>query len=171
MKVSIFTDASVRFKNCGYAFYIGCRMGKIQKAGQLKIHTGNVALAELHAIANAVYTLKHSKFTPIDKVFIYCDSDSAVMALNGLARFQDEETRKAVDEIHYLMIEVCVKHGKTMRDIDTFFEVAHIKAHTEGDDIYSKINAWCDTNAKLYSKNILPADPARKKPRKKKRSA
>jgi ribonuclease HI len=161
MKVSIFTDASVRFKWCGDAFYIGCRIGKIQKAGRLKVRTNKTDLAELHCIANAVYTLKHSKFTPIDKVFIYCDSASSVNVLNGLARFVDEEKRKVVDEIHFLMIEVCVKHGKTMRDLDTFFEVSHIKAHTGKDDIFSKINDWCDKNAKLYSKPIL-ANPQKK---------
>jgi hypothetical protein len=156
MIATIFTDASVRFKNCGYAFYIGCRTGKIQKAGRLKIRTDQVDLAELHCLANAVYTLKHCKFTPIEKVFIYCDNDTAVSALNGTALFKSEEKRKVVDEIHFLMMDVCIKYGKTMRDIDTFFEVNHIKAHTGGSDIFSKINAWCDKNAKHYSKSILP---------------
>lgn len=152
MKVSIFTDASVRYKICGYAFYIGCRIGKIQKAGRLKIQTPKVDLAELHCIANAVYTLKHSKFSPIEKVFIYCDNISCVNALNSLARFTDGEKRKVVDEIHFLMIEVCIKHGKTMRDIDTFFQIQHVKAHTNKGDKFSKINDWCDKNAKLYVK-------------------
>lgn len=152
MKVSIFTDASVRFKVCGFAFYIGCRIGKIQKAGRLKIQTAKVDLAELHCIANAVYTLKHSKFQPIEKVFIYCDNEACVGALNSLARFSDLEKRKVVDEIHFLMIEVCIKHGKTMRDIDTFFNVQHVKAHTGNDDKFSRINNWCDENAKLYVK-------------------
>lgn len=156
MKVSIFTDASVRFKNCGYAFYIGCKIGKLQKAGKLKIRTDNVDLAELHCIANAVYTLKHSKFNPIDKVFIYCDNANCVTALHSKLAFKNDENRKVVDEIHFLMMEVCIKHGKTMRDIDSFFEISHIKAHTGQNDIFSKINAWCDKNAKLYSKSGLP---------------
>lgn len=161
MKISIFTDASVRFKWCGYAFYIGCRMGKIQKAGRLKVRTSKSDLAELHCIANAIYTLKHSKFGKIENVHIYSDSESAVMALNGLSRFADEEKRKAIDEIHFLMIEVCVKHGKTMRDIDDFFKVTHVKAHTGASDIYSRINDWCDKSAKQYA--YPPNRPIKKK--------
>lgn len=153
MIVSVFTDASVLFKNCGYAFYIGCKMGKLQKAGRLKARTSKVDLAELHCIANAIYTLKHSKFTPIDKVFVYCDNAQCVGVLNGDMRFSDPDKRKVIDEIHFLMIEVCIKNGKTMRDIDTFFSVNHIKAHTGNADIFSKINDWCDKNAKLYSNN------------------
>lgn len=151
MKVSIFTDASVRFLNCGYAFYIGCRQGKIQKAGKLKMKSAFVDLAELHCLANAIYTLKHSKFSPVSKVFIYCDNKTVVEALNGTALFKDEQKRKVVDEIKFLMMDICLKHGKTLRDVDTFFEVIHIKAHTGNTDVFSKINAWCDKNAKLYS--------------------
>lgn len=156
MKVTIFTDASVRFKQCGYAFYIGCKIGKIQKAGKLKIKTHKVDLAELHCLANAVYTLKHCKFSPIEKVFIYCDNDTVVNSMYSKILFSDPEKRKVVDEIHFLMMDICVKHGLTIRDIETFFEIRHIKAHTGQSDIYSKINDWCDKNAKVYSKNILP---------------
>lgn len=152
MKVSIFTDASIVENNCGYAFYIGCKSAKIQKAGKLRKSNINITLAELHCIANAVYTLKHSKIDPVTKIFIYTDNSQCVDALNKDARFKDAETRSVVDEIHFLMMEICVKHGMSIRYIYKMFSINHIKAHTGKTDIMSKINHWCDVNARKYAK-------------------
>ena len=153
MKVSIFTDASVNIelRKAGYAFYIGCQIGKIQKAGKLKIETNVSTTAELHCIANAVYTLLHSKFSPITKVFIYSDSKNCIDCITGNSRsFKDIEVRRVLEEINFLMIEVCIKHGKPIRSIKTFFELIHVKAHTKRTDKISQINDWCDKNAKKY---------------------
>lgn len=153
MKVSIFTDASVHseLQKAGFAFYIGCQAGKIQKAGKLKVETSNSTTAELHCIANAVYTLLHSKFTPITKVFIYSDSKGCLNAITGESRsFKEKEVRKVLDEINLLMMEICLKHGKSIRSVNTFFELIHVKAHTRKKDKLSQINDWCDQNARRY---------------------
>jgi len=52
MKISIFTDASLEhtYGVGGFAFYIGCQVGKIQKAGSLKdvlAKNNGVNIAEL----------------------------------------------------------------------------------------------------------------------------
>lgn len=156
MKVSIFTDASVVQNHCGYAFYIGCTAGKIQKAGKLKIRTTNVLIAEMHCIANALHTLKHSKFNPITKVWIYSDSLMSIYAINDAIRLKDNEHRAVVDEIRFLMMEICLRENRSIRDINKMFSLNHIKAHTGKSDKLSKINQWCDVNARYYARPIKP---------------
>ncbi len=153
MIVSIFTDASVNseLKKCGYAFYIGCKTGKIQKAGKLKVETTKSHTAELHCLANAIYTLKHCKFEPITKVIIHSDSKLCLDIISGESRsFADKEARKVLDEINFLMMEICIKHGKSIRQVKSFFEFVHVKAHTKKSDKLSVINDWCDQNARKY---------------------
>lgn len=167
MKISIFTDASVRNPICGYAFYIGCRTGKLQKAGKLKYEGRDTGIAELHCVANALFTLKHSKFAPITKVWLYCDRMDVVDNLNGANRgYKNIELRKVIDECHFLMMEICMREGRSIRDMEEMFSVNHIKAHTGNTDILSRINHWCDYNAKLYS-GVRKAHPpaSKKKPR------
>lgn len=153
MIVSIFTDASVnsQLEKAGFAFYIGCKAGKIQKAGKLKIDTGECTTAELHCIANAVYTLLHCKFEPITKVFIYSDSKGCLNAISGESRsFRSKEVRDVLKEINILMMEICLKHGKSIRQVNSFFELAHVKAHNKKQDKLSIINSWCDHNSRKY---------------------
>jgi ribonuclease HI len=152
MNVSIFTDASVHteLKKAGFAFYIGCKAGKIQKAGKLKVETGDSTTAELHCIANAVHSLLHSKFQPITQVFIFSDSNNSLQSIKGDAGLKDKELRRVLDEIKILMMETCLKHGKSIRSVNTFFKLVHVKAHTKKTDKLSQINAWCDENAKKY---------------------
>lgn len=155
MKVTIITDASVILETgkAGYGFYIGCGTGMIKKAGKLKVDTRSSSQAELHCIANALHTLKHSKFAPITKVWLWCDSESAVDNITGNSRgFKTPELRKVVDEIHFLMMEICLREYKSIRAIDTMFEVAHIKGHTGNADKLSVIQNWCDVNARKYAK-------------------
>lgn len=157
MKVSIFTDASVdNARNIGgFAFYIGCVAGKIQKAGKLK-NVGKIPdslVAELYAIGNALHTLKHSKFTPITNVIIYSDSLISVQLLNGDRNgLKDKDKRDIVDEIYFLMMEICLREGKSIRYVDTMFSFKHIKAHSGKKDKMSLINQWCDKNARKYMK-------------------
>jgi ribonuclease HI len=153
MNVSIFTDASVNpdLKKAGYAFYIGCKVGRLQKAGRLKVETSESNVAEIHCIANAIYTLLHSKFQPITKVFIYSDSVACLNAITGESRsFKSKEVRAVQEEIQFLMMEICLKHGKSIRSVKSFFQLTHVKAHTKKTDKLSQINAWCDENAKKY---------------------
>ena len=153
MKISIFTDASIEAASGagGFAFYIGCVNGKLQKAGTLKAHCDNIALAELHCIANALYTLKHSKFKPISKVWIFTDSLIAVNVLEGKVP-PFKKGLEVIDEIKFLMMEICLRECKLIRDVKKMFVFEHVKAHTKGKDRKSEINAWCDKNARIYMK-------------------
>lgn len=158
MKISIFTDASIEFTRGagGFAFYIGCVNGKLQKSGILKTTTTNIALAELHCIANALYTLKHSKFEPIGKVWVFTDNAASAYILENYSRgFKESELRSVVEEIRFLAMEICLREGKSIREVRTIFTFQHIKAHTGKKDRMSEINAWCDKNAKMYMKRSL----------------
>lgn len=140
----------------GFGFYIGCSAGMMKKSGKLKVDTKNVAQAELHCIANALYALKHSKFVPITKVWLWCDNQASVDNITGNSRgFKNPELRKVIDEIHFLMMEICLREGKSIRAIDTMFEVSHIKGHTGNADKLSVIQKWCDVNARKCTKQTV----------------
>lgn len=156
MKITIVTDASIilQTKQCGYGFYIGCTNGMIKKAGKLKAKTIDVSVAELHCIANALHTLKHSKFTPITKIWLWCDNQAVVANISATSRgYRNPELRKIIDEIHFLMMEICLRENKSIRDIDKMFVINHIKGHTGHKDKLSIIQDWCDANAKKYAKS------------------
>lgn len=153
MRLSIFTDASVdhRSETAGFAFYIGCKEGKIQKAGKLKVETKKSHVPELHCIANALYTLLHSKFAGVTSVYIYTDSQISINAISLENRtFKRDEIANVVTEIDFLMMEICLKYGKSIRSVKTFFKLNHVRAHTYNTDKLSVINNWCDENAKKY---------------------
>lgn len=159
MKISIFTDASVVVDHCGYAFYIGCTAGKLQKAGKLRHRTKDTVVAELYCLANALHTLKHSKLAPISKVWIYCDQLQVVRVVAGDTRnFRNPDHRKVVEEIRFQMMEICIRENRSIREVDKMFELNHIRAHTGNKDIWSRINKWCDENARRYAK-MKPTKP------------
>lgn len=161
MKVSIFTDASVSMEQCvgGYAFYIGCVHGKFQKAGILKMQGNDTVLAEMHCIANAIYSLRHFKYKnskPITEVIVYSDQQQCVKVLNGdLRSFVKANKREIVEEITYLMMEFCISEKRSIRDVRKIFTFMHVPAHTERKDKFSVINDWCDKNAKQYMRKAI----------------
>lgn len=154
MKISIFTDASVDTTKGtgGYAFYIGCVKGKIMKAGILK-SASNSGIAELQCLGNALHTLKYCKFKPITNVMVYCDMLMAVTVMNGESRnFKDPILRTIVEEINFLMLEICIIEKVNIRNVRKFFTFQHVRAHTGNKDKLSIINNWCDKNAIKYRK-------------------
>lgn len=158
MKLSVFTDASVDNTNStgGYAFYIGCVKGMIKKAGILKGPIINATQGELSCIANAIHTLKYCKFKPITSVVVYSDLLHAVQLMNGDARsFKNKELRDIVDQINFLMLEVCIQEKINIRQVKTFFTFKHVNAHTGRKDKLSIINNWCDQEAVKYRKKAL----------------
>ncbi len=153
MKITIITDASIVRGKCGFAFYIGCTKGKIQRAGELKMTGSDTVLAEFNCIANALHMLKHSKYAPITKVWLWCDNIMCVKVIKGEIRtFRSLSHRQITDEIHFLMMEICLREGKSIRTIDAMFEVNHIQGHTGNKDKLSVIQNWCDENARKYAK-------------------
>jgi ribonuclease HI len=153
MLITINTDASWRDKFAGYAFWIVCDAGKIQKAGKIKILVDNSGEAEMMCIANALHTLKHSRFSEITKVIINTDSQHCIDRLSPGGKF----TGKTTEECLFTMMEICLKLGKSIRDIHSVFEFRHVKAHSGKKDNRSFVNEWCDREAKRYSKELLTA--------------
>jgi ribonuclease HI len=153
MLITINTDASWRERHAGYAFWIVCDAGKIQKAGKIKKLVDNSAIAEMMCIANALHTLKHSRFSEITKVIINTDSQHCIDRLGIGAKFKDSST----DECLFTMMEICLKLGKSIRDMHSIFEFRHVKAHSGKKDSRSFVNEWCDREAKKYSKELLTA--------------
>lgn len=152
MKISIITDASCIGNSSGFAFYIGCTAGKIQKAGKLKTETGNISIAEMHCLANALHTLKFCKFKPVTSVHVYMDAIITVDYMNDKSRgFKGDEHKRIQDEIFFLMLDICIANGHPIRSVNKIFYYHHIRAHTGNKDKLSLINNWCDVNARKYA--------------------
>lgn len=152
MKVSIFTDASCIGNSSGFAFYIGCTAGKIQKAGKLKTETGDINIAEMHCLANALHCLKHCKFKPVTSVHVYMDALITVDYMNGVNRgFKADRFKTVQDEVFFLMLDICIANGHPIRSVNKIFSYHHIRAHTGNQDKLSLINNWCDVNARKYA--------------------
>lgn len=149
MKATIITDASVNTisKNCGGAFYIGCKLGKFQKAMQLKVKTNSSNVAELHTLTNAIYTLSRSSWQGITEVEVYSDSLAVIESITGRKLHRHIST-KILAEIKFLELEFCFRQGLDIRNVRKVFKYKHVKAHTGNEDKHSVINRWCDLEAK-----------------------
>lgn len=153
MLITINTDASVKDGFAGYAFWIVCDSGKIQKAGKLKNKVHGSTDAETMCIANAIHTLKHSKFNGISKIIVNTDSQHSIDLLSNKTRCRtNTEMFNIVEECRYNMMELCLKLGRSIRDVDSIFEFRHVKAHNGKKDARSFVNDWCDKEAKKYCK-------------------
>lgn len=153
MLVTINTDASVRKTFAGYAFWIVCDAGKIQKAGKIRNLVQSSSDAETMCIANAIHTLKHSKFKGITKVIINTDSKCAMEMLTNKAKSRvKNDLFLIVQECQFNMMEFCLNNGFSIRDTNKIFEFRHVKAHSGIKDNRSFVNEWCDKESKRYSK-------------------
>ena len=151
MQVTINTDASFKQGYGGYAFWIVCDAGKIQKAGKIKEPCLGSSDAEAMCITNAIYTLKHSRFTEITKVIINTDSEPSIHLLSGTIKAGVKTAiSKVIEECKLLMMEICLANGLSIRDYKTVFELRHVKAHSGKKDSRSFVNEWCDQEAKRY---------------------
>ena len=155
--VTINTDAScAQTEKLGaYAFWIVTDEGKIQKAGELKGEVVNSDHAELQSICNAIYTFKHSKFRDIKKVVINTDSQCSIDFLSQKGASKKPHIIKVLKEIRFLMMECCLKYGFSIRDVDTFFNFKHVKAHNGKKDTRSFVNDWCDKQVKKYLRQLV----------------
>lgn len=165
MKMTIFTDASVtpELKIGGYAFYIGCTKGMIKKAGVLKTPCETSAHGELYSVANALHTLKYCRFKPVTSVVIYTDYLRTVEILNNdTISFRDKSLRNIIEEINFLMLEICIQENINIRKLRQVFNFLHVKAHTGNRDKLSIINNWCDKEASKYRKLAMPKKPKKK---------
>lgn len=151
MLATINTDASFKEGYAGYAFWIVCDAGKIQKAGKIKKSVKGPSEAEAMCIANAIHTLKNSRFSEIKKVIINTDSKSCIELLTGQARTSSKtDICKVVDECRFNMMEYRLQIGLSIRDVNRVFEFRHVKAHNGKKDARSFVNDWCDKETKKY---------------------
>lgn len=148
MIVTVNTDASWDNGYAGYAFWIVCDAGKIQKGAYFKDLVNGPSEAELMCIANALHTLKHSRFKDITKVIINTDLMAASYILTPTRKLSK------LDHLHkeslFLMCDIAVKNGYNSKHIYEMFEIRHVKAHTKNKDARSYVNNWCDKEAKKY---------------------
>lgn len=153
MLATINTDASFSDGYGGFAFWIVCDEGKIQKAGKIKSKINSSTEAETMCIANAIHTLKHSRFKEIKRIFVNTDSQGSIQFLSGKHRPKAGTMMfNVVEEARFNMMEFCLKIGKSIRDVNTVFEFRWVKAHNGKKDARSYVNSWCDKEAKKYCK-------------------
>ncbi len=161
MVVSIFTDISINKKISagGYAFYIGCRAGKLQRAGKLKGDATESNTAEAQCIVNALYLLNRTVINGVSRVIIYTDNSNVIDAFESKPSFHGKEKAHrggcsfyyAISEIKIAMIEYCVARGWRVEDYKKAFSIKLVKAHTGNSDKLSVINDWCDTESRKYA--------------------
>jgi ribonuclease HI len=156
MRLTINTDASVREGHAGYAFWIVCDAGKIQKAGMIKRLVNGSTDAEIMCIANALHTLKHSRFKGLTSIIINTDSTQSISFITNKTRPSvNSDIYKGVQECNFLMMELCQQNGFSIRETDKLFSMRHVKAHSKNKDSRSYVNDWCDKESKKYSKQRL----------------
>lgn len=144
MIVTVNTDASFREGSAGYAFWIVCNLGRIQKGGKLRGVIRSPHDAETMAIANALHTLVHAKFDGIRKVIVNTDCLPAIASIKKT----DNEKRK-VKVLAALKVK---QYILVLKSKGISVEFRHVKAHNGAPDARSRVNEWCDRTAKHYMK-------------------
>lgn len=138
--ITINTDASFHHskKVGGYAFYIVCDLFKIQKAGKFKILPKSAEEAEIMCIGNAIATLLAQKELPNCKWLI----------INNDCKFGMQKIRsckgKLATSVHKLWQQLITRLGSCKN------RFRHVAAHTNNTDARSKVNDWCDREAKKW---------------------
>ena len=168
MIINIFTDASVNNQshNAGYAFYIGCRGHKLQRAGVLKVKTKSTVQAELQAIINAVFILRRSNLPKPDKLVIHTDSMECIKMLTGVQQSpHDHGLRMQFEECQLLILDYMQFLCLPVYTYRKFVEFKHVKAHTGDKSKHSLINRWCDLESRRYRELQDEADGYRVKKR------
>jgi ribonuclease HI len=143
--ITINTDASFhpRYKVGGYAFYIVCDLFKIKKSGKFKKELTGSMDAEMMSIGNALHTLLYQKGAPKSKyLIINTDCQYAITAIK-------KQSTPLGKEIYKIWNKVILKVGSTNN------EIRHVKAHSGVDDKRSKVNEWCDTEAKKWMRESV----------------
>lgn len=146
MVVTVNTDASFHHKSKigGFAFWIHFGNWKIQMSGPLK-KCDSAIEAELMCMANALYVLQNSGINDVQKIIIYSDCKNA-FPLIGLNKTPGSPGRKVANLLRAVRKRQFFKPE---------YELRHIKAHTNKQDMRSLINDWCDRNARYQMRILL----------------
>ena len=140
--ITINTDASFcpDTKAGGYAFTIVCDLFKIYKSGKFKNIVKGSTDAEMMCIANALSTLAAQKEVMQSK-FLVINTDSK----GSIKQIRHQET-KLGRQVNILWGKCIQKMGSSNN------EFRHVKAHSGQNYSRSKVNEWCDFEAKKWMK-------------------
>jgi len=144
MIVTINTDASFsrKHKLGAYAFWIVCDLGKMLKSGVVK-NAESIIHCEMAAIANALFLFKKSDLNKgVHKIIINSDCEQAFFHIKRKSKYKEGSY------IYRKMREIKYKSKSTRYPLYKFFNLRHVKAHTENNDSRSWVNNWCDKEAK-----------------------
>lgn len=148
LTATLYTDAShiPGSEAIGYAGWIaGSIDGKKERfpyvGGKILPFVAEPYIAEMYAIVKGVNVIKQ-KFDHIDKILIRSDSTGAMNYLKGIKPVKSKLLKEVTELSKYFLTST--------NDIKFVFK--HVKAHTGGSDIPSKVNEWCDENSKRQRK-------------------
>lgn len=136
MVCTIITDASYSPQNnsAAYAFVIKSEKGEIIVSDKFKVDVGNQNLAEIMAIINAVYHLKHNLKWEVSKIIINTDSQTMVQIWQNMGH-KKKEYNVLLRKLEDIIGEVPI-------------EIKHCKAHTKSKKGIARYNDICDRLAK-----------------------
>lgn len=138
--ITINTDASYHneLKVGGYAFSIVCNLFRIKKGGRFKANPKNSEEAEIMCIGNAIATLLTQKELPQSN-WLVINTDCK----NAIRRIQTGSDP--------LGLQVKKIHGRLVTKLNSRNnQFRHVKAHSGKNDARSRVNEWCDAEAKKW---------------------
>lgn len=136
---TIYSDASFNHEtgHAAYSFYIKCSKGKVEDSASVE-GVQDVNHAEMFAIYKGVEAALH-KWPELEGVFVNTDSLVCCHILWPFRNTKDDhKSRRAVDTASLI----------TKILGDKWMRTKHVKAHTGGSDIRSKVNRLVDRKAK-----------------------
>lgn len=139
MNITVLADAShcPDTKAGGYGYWIASARGKQGGSGILKGRITSSTLAEIMAIANAIYHgIKIGLICGNDILLVQTDCESAIFALS-LKRKGSEEEQKVIEYVQKL--------SKLLR---LTIEYKHVKGHTSNKEARFAANNACDRAAR-----------------------
>lgn len=138
----LFTDASYcdTTKVGGYAFIATSASFELRHSSYFKNPTDGPLQAEIMCIVNCLsYLLKHVRNVNIDKVYLYTDSEQAIIHIRG----KQSKLGKMAD---VLIPKVIAKLNAQE------FVLKHIAAHTGKKNTNEYNNRWCDIQSRKHMK-------------------
>jgi ribonuclease HI len=146
MLITVNTDGSFYpdTKQAGYAFWITCNNGRYKKWGKLKKCQTSTE-AELMAIANALYFLRHHKdLKDVSKIIINTDCESIINIMKNAHRSRTPIMNKIKGTIS--------KYIGRYEGKDSTYEIRHVEAHKGTETPRKYVNNWLDKHAKKGAK-------------------
>lgn len=150
--VTVATDISRDSKHTTWACYIRYDGGVIKRVGQFKKSYKNTALAETHALANALTIAEAAvKDWSESKIIIYNEIEYVLKPIrtkSGQIRLRDTERAESIIEISLPILQRAKAYE--LRDVK-----AHYKnwKNSENPAKYA-INRWCDTESRSLLREL-----------------